>query len=149
MQCVRMGINKHCLDCSGTNIVVILLKPPFSIVKARHSCRNNPNSVRLSPKYKEFDASLNLLFLYCLNNEQGTTRSNSYHATISFQTLTLLILIPSPVMELHQQTFFLLQSLSWETGWKWAYGFPWWTQGGWRYFAWFYTWGSGRALSLV
>ena len=26
VQCVRMGINVHCLDCSGTNIVVILLE---------------------------------------------------------------------------------------------------------------------------
>ena len=26
VQCVRMGINVHCLDCSGTYIVVILLE---------------------------------------------------------------------------------------------------------------------------
>ena len=25
-QCVRMGINVHCLDCSGTYIVVLLLE---------------------------------------------------------------------------------------------------------------------------
>ena len=24
VECIRMGINVHCLDCSGTNIVIIL-----------------------------------------------------------------------------------------------------------------------------